>query len=587
MRILHLSDIHFGGGHRWGNGTAPIFSKSISEIFEKNEGILPNLIVVSGDFTSKGSVDEFEAAKQELLNLCLASSISDSLMDFIFVPGNHDLPWKNSAGKNIKKNERDVNYRNFYLQFQEEFSNTKNRTKNKLKISASLKKEIQKNSIDYAFFEKGTFNTNYLIVGLNSVMIDSEKDQGKGYFGWEQLRVFDKLCAQSTEFANNELFIVVVFHHHVIPVSYIERDYFLVEDGKISRKCSITLDAKEALDHFRENSVSLLLHGHQHQPASVLWRDNTKKPYHALQIVAAGSAGSPRSDLGDIALNHFFVHEISSQSISTINILSDPNNNDKFQVDLEKVSVPLITRVETEYESCNLAHLPPENSIYVELISPYTDISNLYYLFLNVVDCKESRIIILDELNSSESIDMCGIYDLYGRYDVLIKFRERKPREGDRFLNKVRQALISHKQDSQNGSYHFLDITNEIPLFNPLNKKDNNKKLIISDSKAYENSTWSSAFLEILLSGQTNPDLFLEELSLKMRAIYDKEKIDLSRIIRSIVFRNNDNILLEILMSCRDFPLLTRLSTIIEEITNPRRIDKFTHLVYFLEEYSA
>lgn len=76
MRIVHLSDLHFG---RHDDGVVLSMEK---EITDQN----PDLVVVSGDFTQVGSRAEFIKARQFL----------DTLpAPFLAVPGNHDVPERN------------------------------------------------------------------------------------------------------------------------------------------------------------------------------------------------------------------------------------------------------------------------------------------------------------------------------------------------------------------------------------------------------------------------------------------------------------------------------------------------------------
>jgi 3',5'-cyclic AMP phosphodiesterase CpdA len=76
MRILHLSDLHFG------HHDEELAAGLAADI----AGQHPDLVVVSGDFTQIGSRSEFEAARAFL----------DALEAPVFaVPGNHDIPARN------------------------------------------------------------------------------------------------------------------------------------------------------------------------------------------------------------------------------------------------------------------------------------------------------------------------------------------------------------------------------------------------------------------------------------------------------------------------------------------------------------
>lgn len=76
MRLLHLSDLHFG---RHDDAVVETLAAEI-------RGQSPDLVVISGDFTQIGSRREFERARAFL----------DTLPVPVFaVPGNHDVPERN------------------------------------------------------------------------------------------------------------------------------------------------------------------------------------------------------------------------------------------------------------------------------------------------------------------------------------------------------------------------------------------------------------------------------------------------------------------------------------------------------------
>jgi 3',5'-cyclic AMP phosphodiesterase CpdA len=73
MRIVHLSDLHFGHHDaRLADGLAQDVSNQ-----------QPTLVVVSGDFTQRGTKSEFEQAQVFLRSLMVPT---------FSVPGNHDIP---------------------------------------------------------------------------------------------------------------------------------------------------------------------------------------------------------------------------------------------------------------------------------------------------------------------------------------------------------------------------------------------------------------------------------------------------------------------------------------------------------------
>lgn len=76
MKIVHLSDLHFG------RDDAQVTSALTREI----TALKPDLVIISGDFTQNGTAREFALAQDFLKSLHAP---------FFAVPGNHDVPARN------------------------------------------------------------------------------------------------------------------------------------------------------------------------------------------------------------------------------------------------------------------------------------------------------------------------------------------------------------------------------------------------------------------------------------------------------------------------------------------------------------
>lgn len=73
MRLVHLSDLHFGATDP---AVPPLLRQAVLEA-------APDLVVVSGDLTQRGRASEFEEARAFLDSIPLPQ---------VVVPGNHDVP---------------------------------------------------------------------------------------------------------------------------------------------------------------------------------------------------------------------------------------------------------------------------------------------------------------------------------------------------------------------------------------------------------------------------------------------------------------------------------------------------------------
>jgi len=108
MRIVHLSDIHFGC---WDTRLSALFDKRIlgqlnyllrrchqqrfvylTHALARVRALMPDVVVLTGDITSVGSPPEFALALETLRPLYDHNSF-----DLIYTPGNHDAYVRNSA----------------------------------------------------------------------------------------------------------------------------------------------------------------------------------------------------------------------------------------------------------------------------------------------------------------------------------------------------------------------------------------------------------------------------------------------------------------------------------------------------------
>ena len=75
-RLVHLSDLHFGA-----------HDEDLVEAVEASvDGLKPDLIVISGDFTQRARTEQFKEACRFL------EQLRDNGHEVIGVPGNHDVP---------------------------------------------------------------------------------------------------------------------------------------------------------------------------------------------------------------------------------------------------------------------------------------------------------------------------------------------------------------------------------------------------------------------------------------------------------------------------------------------------------------
>lgn len=595
LNLLHVSDLHFGDDHRWGKEEVPKLEEAITKALEKYPENWPHLLILSGDTTTKGTGDDFGPALT-FFNTLIMRKPFERVVDVLIVPGNHDFRWYDRDGKKIitdadKRKEQFCTFRKSITDSIKAKLKTE-RSSDISSITYTLRNQLEEHLIDWAFIPQGEDeHSNFLFLALNSMKIDSYDDRGIGYFKKEQLETLEDLVTfYRRAFHDHELVVIAICHHHLIPIAYLEREYFKNKEGNMVKRCSVTLDARAALDTLQKIGCRVVLHGHQHQPACILWRDRIGKENRAINIVCAGSVGASRNLLGDISLNHFFVHKITRSSLEVQSYLSSLEDNSIFIPDTKYSTSFIWPPLESPDEDCALAYIEPRNAKRVTCASG-VDGSNLFFLFMNVKDCKKSRKLAYDLSESWENIEICAMYDLYGRYDSLVRYREKVGGEGSKFCH----ALIKHLQSGpidqlRKGSathhYHFIDATRESYNLNDFKGKPeaSRTRLLIPDDQIYENSQRSCAFLEILFRGNMSPDEFVNDLLMEIELAEGSQRGSISNIIKGVHSSREESLILELQMSCNQFHCLNRLSILIEKIIDPKDIDKRTHIAYSHQE---
>jgi len=233
-----------------------------------------------------------------------------------------------------------------------------------------------------------------------------------------------------------------------VPISSVDKEYFESKDGKRIRRVSVTLDARSVLDVLDKIGCRLVFHGHKHHPACISWRNRIGSNKRTINIIAAGSAGIIKAETGDISLNHFFIHSVTKSSLNAKSFTASQDRNAIFEPD-KRFSFNLIWPPSyADDEDCILANIEPINSL-KPIIPGEADSSDLFFSFMNVINCKQTRRIIkeLSEKNTG-LIKVCALYDLYGRYDIVVKYRELIIGGGEKFHDELERYLKSNSNNA-------------------------------------------------------------------------------------------------------------------------------------------
>lgn len=464
----------------------------------------------------------------------------------------------------LGENQRKVNYKNFI----------DITIKNPIRLSKrELQKKLDKYMIQH-YIERITDSERYfLLIGMNSMLIDSQERSGQGYFSKVQLNILKQLIDYYKK--DKELVIMVAFHHHVIPVSYVERETLANSD-----KFSLTLDARRVLDFLLENDIMFAVHGHQHQPSIITWKDDVKYADREIHIISNGSVSATKEQLGDFAKNCFMLYHIEKNELSVRYFANKAEDQDTFIEDKEFECRFAVVNKESKC-NINVNSVEPDG-LELKEYNVNKDTSNLFYLYLNVIDCLESTIAIdrfTKEYNSnnSDKITICGLHHLYGKFDILVKYRDNAA--SDIYYKRLLQYLWENKLVVKNSGNYFMNVSYERIY---ANKEE--RIPFLNNIDAYLNSTWNVATLRVETGKKLAPDLFLAELVIKIGDFNQKNNTKMEDIIRNYVIGQDQSIIFELFISCYQFPMLSRFTSLIEEIIKEYAVDKSTHIIYYYDE---
>ena len=266
FEILHISDTHYGQAHFFSNlpsardvlpsDDRPSLEKFIVKAILK-EDLKPNLLVISGDLTQRGTTSEFDLAKNSI------SSILDCLKDagvateLIVTPGNHDVNWALQQGDS-DPSMAFVPYVNF-----------RNSLMTRGRIDLPIKPERLYEVSAHQFG-----NVKVIVATFNSAVLISKDDQ-RGYIGDSQLdNAFLEVNALDPEIQAVRL---AIFHHHLVPVHSVE--------SEVASELLLT-DASKVKKRLLKERCFIAMHGHRHQGHEEIVGDGES----SLVVIGCGSS---------------------------------------------------------------------------------------------------------------------------------------------------------------------------------------------------------------------------------------------------------------------------------------------------------
>jgi 3',5'-cyclic AMP phosphodiesterase CpdA len=244
LTLLHASDMHFG---------APYVPRVGESLVRAAHELDPDVVVLSGDFTQRARVEEYEAAASWIRRLPARPTIT--------VPGNHDVPLYRIVERIFAP------YRNYRAHIEDQ--------------------------LDYVVLHERA-----IFVALNTT--SPLRAIVNGRIREQQL----DLCAEAFADADPSLSRIVVAHHHFAPAP----DY---EGGQVMPR------AKQAIDRFTEMKVDMIMGGHLHRAYignSLDVYPGTDRD-HGITIVQSGTSTSRRGRAREREKNSFNLVRIGEEVI--------------------------------------------------------------------------------------------------------------------------------------------------------------------------------------------------------------------------------------------------------------------------------
>lgn len=287
LRILHLSDIHFGDKHRCGPEDQTLARAGYPSLFEllskdlkestfnhpvwisEGETINPLIVAVTGDLTETASYDQFKDAHSFFNRFDGSNLLGTTLSrrDLFVVPGNHDVKYDAKEAE-----ERLAPYANFYSKLYKDIRSPV------LPDAAETLSQVHVDS------ERG-----FIVAEINSAFYVQQGtlDAQRGNVDMQVIKNLRDSLSAIPEEQRGQLVRIAILHHHPILVPA------LVE---AQRGYDAVANSHHLLKLLREFGFHIVLHGHKHFPH--IFSYDTDSPWSAdtppATVVVAGGSSTSR-----------------------------------------------------------------------------------------------------------------------------------------------------------------------------------------------------------------------------------------------------------------------------------------------------
>jgi DNA repair exonuclease SbcCD nuclease subunit len=561
MKILHITDLHFGQEHYFNQSTDKDDTKftltdAISNCLTNVNITKIDFLIISGDIFNKNIENEMIQAKKELRKLIDRLNISDD--NILIIPGNHDIDWT------------DKHNGNKYFLFNEFLDIIiKNNSLTKYPIIKHLNKDIA-------------------IIGINSCEYENEEYAGFGRIGEKQLELLSTENKENEKLRNAK-FKIAVLHHHLLPVFNESQIINLNLDVK-KAKLSTTVDSVNVLRNLSELNVNLVITGHQHQN-SVIQYENIYEKKKPIIVLTLGSTGLKHSD--STKYRAFNVYSFEGENCDVISFKEHEseenyfvhNNSNNIRIPFERSGYA--DDIKKDY--CNVIFSYRKIDTRFQTQYMKDDFSDLYIVFFSVVDCSKSREIIKENLNLlQEEYKLLSMYDLLGKYDLAIFIRFKKASNFHNLvIEKLREMLIKGGMMSESHEFSeikYVNVYREAGKFEHLLHQGNQfyNKRILGTTENYEQYRIQKGLIYIEFENKNK--VSIERVITQIGEIVEKNGYH--EFIESVYQSNSPNrvIIIEFFTKCSEYFLINKFNRDIEECLTQSRLQKSTMLYYYYDE---
>ncbi|WP_437289913.1 HipA N-terminal domain-containing protein [Sorangium sp. So ce406] len=260
ITLLHLSDMQFGPHHRFEGPSSPgsLLHRLRDDLdrLREEEGIRPDLVLLTGDLTEYGMRSQFEQLLYFAHGLTEVTELAPRRV--VVVPGNHDVNWKLCSAYFA---EREGNEERPVLPYWP-----------KLRPYAEFFARFYEGQTGIEFTEAEPWSLfeypdlKVVVAGLNSAIAESHRPEDHyGFVGEQQLRFF---AGKLRPYKEQGFLRIAAIHHD--PLHPGEND-------------AARQDAKD-LKGMLLPYLNLVVHGHLHEE-QLGWLDNS------VPVLGIGSAG--------------------------------------------------------------------------------------------------------------------------------------------------------------------------------------------------------------------------------------------------------------------------------------------------------